>query len=149
MPSPEPDFLAPRRFAAEDNANTDLCQLVAAAADLCRKPWRHAVITQSPTQAPIGITDLHDLDCCFRLEVRSPSGERQREQDLELELYRSGRDLNLTLAWCDERPLLWHGSHPVWMDAQTGERCSRPEDGLPLEALARRLRALIGIHGDG
>ncbi len=45
----------------------------------------------------------------LRLEVRSPEGERLAEQNLELELYCSVRDLNLTLGWCDDRPLLWHG----------------------------------------
>ncbi|WP_369818613.1 hypothetical protein [Synechococcus sp. MIT S9504] len=42
-----------------------------------------------------------------------------------------------------DRPLLWHGQHPVWMDGDTGKRCSAPNDGAPLEALARRLRALL------
>jgi hypothetical protein len=49
------------------------------------------------------------------------------------------------LAWAgrEDRPLLWQGSHPVWMDGASGVRCDRPEQGLPLEALARRLRALL------
>jgi len=38
--------------------------------------------------------------------------------------------------------MLWQGSHPVWMDGQ-GLRCERPPDGAQLEALARRLRALL------
>jgi hypothetical protein len=52
--------------------------------------------------------------------------------------------LNLTLSWREDenRTILWHGNHPVWMGPQ-GERCERPLDGLPLEALARRLRALL------
>ncbi len=127
------------------SANTDLSQLVAAAADLCRKPWRHAVIHVTSTpELELG-AGLEDLDCSFRLEVRNPGGERLLEEDLELEIYRSGRDLNINLGWTDDqRPLLWHGNHPVWMDGVTGERCARPLDGLPLEALARRLRALLG-----
>jgi len=39
--------------------------------------------------------------------------------------------------------MLWHGRHPVWMDPSSGERCERPAAGIPLEALARRLRALL------
>lgn len=130
-------------------ANTDLCQLVAAAADLCRKPLRHGVrITGS--EALSTASGAAPWDCCLRLEARGPNGERLPGDDLELELFHSGQDLNLTLAWCveDERPLLWQGSHPVWMDSQTGERCARPEEGAPLEALARRLRALL-ISGEG
>lgn len=116
-------------------ANTDLSRLVAAAADLCRKPLRHGVVLSSPPE---------EDDCTLRLEVRSPEGERQEDQDLELEIYRSGDELHLTLAWSadDTRPMLWQGSHPLWMTAQ-GERCPCPDDGLPLEALARRLRALL------
>jgi len=116
-------------------ANTDLCRLVAASADLCRKPLRHGVVLMS--------TEEDDV-CSLRLEVRSAEGERLTAEDLDLEIYRSGQDLNLTLSWRedDTRPMLWHGSHPVWMAAQ-GERCTRPDDGLPLEALARRLRALL------
>jgi hypothetical protein len=115
--------------------NTDLSRLVAAAADLCRKPLRHGVVLTSTGE---------DNDCALRLEARSAEGERLPPQDLELEIYRSGDDLHLTLAWRedDTRPMLWQGSHPVWMSA-SGQRCACPPDGLPLEALARRLRALL------
>jgi hypothetical protein len=121
------------------SANTDLIRLVAAAADLCRKPLRHGVV---PLNAPAEGEEA--LEVCLRLEARDAEGRRLPEQDLELEIYPSGEDLNLTLAWCqdDQRPMLWQGSHPVWMDA-AGSRCPPPADGAPLEALARRLRALL------
>jgi len=116
-------------------SNTDLSRLVAAAADLCRKPLRHGVVLVSSADAD---------DCTLRLEARSAEGERLQDQDLELEIFRSGEDLHLTLAWRenDQRPMLWQGSHPLWMTA-SGERCPCPQDGTPLEALARRLRALL------
>ena len=115
--------------------NTDLSRLVAAAADLCRKPLRHGVVL---------ISAEDDDDRTLRLEARSPEGVRLVDQDLDLEIYRSGDDLHLTLAWREDdlRPMLWQGSHPLWMNSQ-GERCSCPRDGHPLEALARRLRALL------
>ena len=121
--------------ALPDAANTDLSQLVAAAADLCRRPLRHGVVLESGND---------DLDCSLRLEVRSAQGERLEHEDLELEIYRSGATVHLTLAWRAEelQPMLWQGEHPVWMDPQ-GRRSERPADGLPLEALARRLRALL------
>lgn len=114
--------------------------MVAAAADLCRKPLRHAVLFQGDGDpAAAGL-----LEATLRLEVRDPDGVRCPEEDLELELYRSGGQLNLTLAWLqdDSRPMLWQGSHPVWMDG-AGSRCQPPADGAPLEALARRLRSLL------
>jgi hypothetical protein len=118
-----------------ESANTDLSRLVAAAADLCRRPLRHGVVLESGED---------DLDGSLRLEVRSAEGERLESEDLELEIYRSGDAVHLTLAWRqdDTRPMLWQGEHPLWMDPQ-GRRCERPHDGLPLEALARRLRALL------
>lgn len=138
MPSPESPI---------GSANTDLCQLVAAAADLCRKPLRHAVVLPGAERAAATAPTEGDdhLDLCLRLEARTPQGERAPIEDLELELYRSGDDLHLTFAWSlgEDRPLLWHGSHPVWMDGATGLRCGCPLDGPPVEALARRLRALL------
>jgi len=120
------------------------CQLVAAAADLCRKPFLHAVLLRDGSASP-GEHDLDQLDCTLVLEVRNPGGERCPEHDLELEIYTSGEQLHLTLAWAEdpERAMLWQGNHPVWMAAASGCRCERPQDGLPLEALARRLRALL------
>lgn len=124
--------------------NTDLAQLVAAAADLCRKPWRHAVLPAAPAAAD-GVETIVWDDCCLWLEVRTAEGERRPEHDLELEIYRSGATLHLTMAWRhgSERPMLWHGRHAVWMSPESGERCERPDQGACLEALARRLRALL------
>jgi hypothetical protein len=117
----------------------ELCALVAAAADLCRRPLRHGVRCQEDTAAEAL------QESCLLLEARDAAGERLPADDLELELYPSGGDLHLTLAWCadPDRPLLWHGSHPVWLRGDSGARCERPAAGAPLEALARRLRALL------
>jgi hypothetical protein len=114
---------------------------LAAAADLALKPCRHGV--RFSGEAPATIAECSD--CCVRIEARSSDGERLEAQDLELELYRSGDQLNLMLSRVanDQAPLLWHGSHPVWMEASSGERCERPPDGAPLEALCRRIRALL------
>ena len=110
--------------------------LIASAADLCCKPFHHAVLSAE---------DATPDDYRGRIECRDGDGQRLEELDLELEVYRSGSDLNLTLAWADQplRPILWHGQHPVWMDGETGKRCSAPADGAALEALARRLRSLL------
>ena len=111
---------------------------IAAAADLCLKPWRHAVL-------PVGSQQDNNGEIHVRLEAHCSQGERRPDHDLELEIYRSGRDLHVMVSWCQppERPMLWHGRHPVWMDGSQGQRCERPLDGAPLEALARRLRALL------
>ena len=76
---------------------------------------------------------------------RDVDGIRHPQHDLDLEIYRSGREINLMLSWSDqpERPMLWHGRHPVWMDGTSGQRTAAPEDAAPLEALGRRLRSLL------
>jgi hypothetical protein len=114
---------------------------LAKAADLCLKPYRHAL--RFSGEPPTTIGDCSD--CVVLIEARDAQGVRLSERDLELEIYRSGDDLNLILSFVsdDQAPLLWHGSHPVWMQAASGERCERPPDGAPLEALCRRIRAFL------
>jgi hypothetical protein len=114
---------------------------LARAADLCLRPHRHALRFSGQEAGRVGDCS----DCCLLIEARSKDGERLPELDLELEIYRSGKELNLMLTrLADEQaPLLWHGHHPVWMQAGSGERCERPADGAPLEAFCRRVRALL------
>lgn len=121
----------------------DVTALIATAADVCLKPWRHAVVMEDSACE----TPLDDLS--LRIECRDGDGVRFPEHDLELEIFRSGAQINLTLCWSEDadRPLLWHGQHPVWMSALTGERCAAPEDGAGLESLGRRLRALLVFGG--
>lgn len=114
---------------------------LAKAADLCLKPYRHGL--RFSGEPPTTIGDCSD--CVLLIEARDADGVRLAERDLELEIYRSGDELNLMLSWVnnDQAPLLWHGSHAVWMQPASGERCERPRDGAPLEAFCRRLRVLL------
>ena len=114
---------------------------LAKAADLCLKPYRHALRFSGDPPTTIGDCS----DCVVLIEARTAEGERSPGRDLELEIYRSGDDLNLMLSLVsdEQAPLLWHGSHAVWMQSGSGERCERPADGAPLEALCRRIRSLI------
>ncbi len=103
---------------------------------MCCQPWRFAVLTIRSPQCD---------ELTLRLEARDSAGERHFPGDLELEIYRSGRELNVMLALANvsTMPLLWQGQHPVWVDADSGQRCVAPEEGTRLEGLARRIRALI------
>ncbi len=120
---------------------SELLAQLAAAADLTCKPLSHAARFNGEPPSTIG-------DCCVHLQARNADGERMESADLELEIYRSGDQLNLMISRLnsEEAPLLWHGQHPVWMDGSSGERRERPADGAPLEALARRVRALLAIR---
>ena len=123
----------------------DLIQLVAVTADICFKPWKHAVVDQSQLANECSQLD-DETELVFRIECRSIEGKRNLDLDLDLEIYRSGVDLNLMIGWCNQldQPILWQGQHSVWMDPNTGKRSSAPKDGPSLEAFARRLRALFG-----
>ena len=92
-----------------------------------------------------GLVDKEFVEFVVRIECRTCEGERHPENDLELELYRSGNDLNLILSWCEQpgRPMLWQGKHSVWMDCSSGERCQPPADVSPVESLARRIQSLF------
>ena len=87
----------------------DLAVVIAHTADLCRKPYQHAVVPIHEEAEPSSIDDLF-----VRIETRDASGSRMEAMDLELEIYRSGSDVNLMLSWCDqaERPMLGKGSIP-------------------------------------
>ena len=100
----------------------DLAAVIAHTADLCRKPYQHAVVPIHDGEGTAKIDDLF-----VRIETRDASGSRMEAMDLELEIYRSGSDVNLMLSWCDQedRPMLWQGQHPVWMHGDNGMRCKQ------------------------
>ena len=113
---------------------------VAKAADLCMKPYAHSVFLESQ------LDDENDLeDLIFKIQCRNIDGEREESMDIELEVYKSGNDLNMTISWKSliDRPILWQGKHPVWMDSSSGLQCEMPSYGNLFESLARRLRTVF------
>ena len=123
--------------------------LIASCADLCFKPWKHAVILQN-------VDELHEMssedfrDLHLIIECRSEEGDRKKERDLELEIYKSGDEVNIILMWYDQpgKPILWHGKHSIWMDSSNGLRSGCPDGGTSLEALARKLRSIFLYEDD-
>ena len=125
----------------------DTFSLIASSADICLKPWKHAVVNKdSQTNGSFDPND--NIELIVRIECRDQEGGRHTENDLDLEIYRSGLDVNLMIGWCNQidRPILWQGQYSVWMDANTGKRCNAPNDSANIEALARRIRALFGVE---
>ena len=124
----------------------DWLSQIAAAADLCMKPWKHSVVNKDfAAEDDSLIEDLDEL--ILKIECRNSDAERHPDNDLEVEIYRSGNDLNLMISWANyhDKPILWHGQHSVWMDGSTGKRCQPPQDGSSLESLGRRIRALFSL----
>ena len=113
---------------------------VAKAADLCMKPYIHSVFLENQ------LNDDYDLeDLTFKIQCRNIDGEREESMDIELEVYKSGTEVNMTISWKSliDRPILWQGKHAVWMDSSSGMQCETPSDGKLFESLARRLRTVF------
>ena len=112
---------------------------VAKAADLCMKPYVHSVFLENQ----LDDDELDDL--IFKIQSRNIDGEIEESMDIELEVYKSGNEVNMTISWksLNERPILWQGKHAVWMDSSSGVQCETPSYGKLFEALARRLRTVF------
>ena len=113
---------------------------VAKAADLCMKPYVHSVFLENQSDDDNNLEDLF-----FEIQCRNIDGERQVSMDIELEVYKSGNEVNMTISWKSliDRPILWQGKHPVWMDSYSGMQCETPSYGKLFESLARRLRTIF------
>ena len=113
---------------------------VAKAADICMKPYLHSVSLENQ------LNDANDLDdLIFKIQCRNIDGEREETMDIELEVYKSGKEVNMTLSWKSQidRPMLWQGKHAVWMDGSSGAQCETPSYGKLFESLARKLRTVF------
>ena len=124
----------------------DWAKLVASVADSCMKPWKHAVICEN-LDSTKSLYINQELELIMRIECRTLDGERLPGNDLDLEIYCSGKQLNLMLCWSNkpDSPILWQGSHSVWMNGETGQRCHPPTEGSSLETFARRLRTIFDL----
>ena len=116
---------------------------VAKAADLCMKPYVHSVSLEGNLDNETSDEKFEDLT--FKIQCRDIDGERQSSMDIELEVYKSGNEINMTLSWISllNTPILWQGKHSVWMDSNSGVQCQTPSNGQLFESLARRLRTIF------
>jgi len=113
---------------------------VAKVADLCMKPYVHSVFLENQSDDKNDVDDL-----IFKIQCRNIDGEREYSMDIELEVYKSGNEVNMTISWKSliDRPILWQGKHAIWMDSSSGMQCEPPSYGKLFESLARRLRTVF------
>ena len=113
---------------------------VAKAADLCMKPYVHSVFLENQLDDDNVLDDL-----IFKIQRRNTNGERDDSMEIELEVYKSGNEVNMTISWKSliDRPILWQGKHAVWMNGSSGLQCETPSYGKLFESLARRLRTVF------
>ena len=124
--------------------NADLFTAIASSADTCMKPFIHSVVMTSDFDKETSPENQLD-DFIIRLECRTLQGDRFPENDLDLEIYKSGNDTNLMLSWTNknEDMYLWQGAHSIWINSLTGERIDSPNGSSNIESLARRIRAIF------
>ncbi len=113
---------------------------VAKAADLCMRPNVHSVLLENQIDDDMDFDDL-----IFSIQCRNIDGEREESMDIELEVYKSGNEVNMTISWKSliDRPILWQGKHAIWMDSSSGVQCETPQYGKLFESLARRLMTVF------
>ena len=113
---------------------------VAKAADLCMKPYVHSVFLENQLDDDKCLDDL-----ILKIQCRNIDGQREESMDIELEVYKSGNEINMTISWKSliDRPILWQGKHAVWMDGSSGVQCKTPSYGKIFESFARRLKTVF------
>ena len=113
---------------------------VAKAADLCMKPYVHSVFLENQSDDENNLDDL-----IFKIQCRNIDGEKEKSMDIELEVYKSGDEVNMIISWKSliDRPILWQGKHAIWMDSSSGIQCDTPSYGKLFESLARRLKTVF------
>ncbi len=120
------------------NKKQQLYSKIAQSADLLMKPFIHSIVDKN-IKEDNSIFECEEL--LFNIECRTKEGKRLNEYDLEIEIFRSGKDINLMLSFIyyPDKPILWMGKHSVWMNSKTGVKCGPPNDGFKIEGLARKL----------
>ena len=119
--------------------------IIAKSADLTNRPFLHSVVNIA------GEYDFYDpnLDLTVHILCRDLDGKRLDLYDLELELFRSNKDLVLVISKLNfpEEPILWSGVKTLWMNSTNGKKCNPPNYSSRLENLANRIRNYIEESG--
>ena len=119
--------------------------VIAKSADIANRPFLHSVVKVS------GEYEFYDLnlDLTVHIFCRDLDGKRLDLYDLELELFRSNKDLVLVISKLNfpEEPILWSGVKTLWMNSNNGKKCNPPNYSSKLENLANRIRTYIEESG--
>ena len=124
-----------------ENFHGNFNTLIAKSADLTNKPFLHSVVKINGEFE----IDNDDIDLTVNILCRDIDGKRLDIYDLELELFRSNRELVLVISKLKfpDEPMLWSGVKTIWMNSNNGKICSPPRYSLRLENLAARIRNFI------
>ena len=124
-----------------ENSQENIEGLIAKSADLTNKPFLHSVVK---------INGKYEMgeennDLTVNILCRDKEGKRLEIYDLELELFKSNKELVLVISKLNfpDEPILWCGVKTLWMDSNNGKKCNSPKYSARLENLANRIKSFI------
>ena len=124
-----------------ENSQENIEGLIAKSADLTNKPFLHSVVKIN------GKYEMgeEDNDLTVNIFCRDKEGKRLEIYDLELELFKSNKELVLVISKLNfpDEPILWGGLKTLWMDSNNGKKCNSPKYSARLENLANRIKSFI------
>ena len=124
-----------------ENPPNNIESLIAKSADITNKPFVHSVVKINGEYA----IEEEDIDMTVNILCRDKEGKRLEIYDLELELFKSNKELVLVISKLNfpDEPILWCGVKTLWMDSNNGKKCNAPKYSSRLENLANRIKSFI------
>ena len=124
-----------------ENPPNNIESLIAKSADITNKPFVHSVVKINGEYA----IEEEDIDLTVNILCRDKEGKRLEIYDLELELFKSNKELVLVISKLNfpDEPILWCGVKTLWMDSNNGKKCNAPKYSSRLENLANRIKSFI------
>ena len=124
-----------------ENPPKNIESLIAKSADLTNKPFVHSVVKINGEYE----FEDEDIDLIVNILCRDKEGKRLEIYDLELELFKSNKELVLVISKLNfpDEPILWCGVKTLWMDSNNGKKCNSPKYSDRLENLANRIKSFI------
>jgi len=91
------------------------------------------------------VINEEDIDLTVNILCRDKEGKRLEIYDLELELFKSNKELVLVISKLNfpDEPILWCGVKTLWMNSNNGKKCNSPKYSARLENLANRIKSFI------
>ena len=124
-----------------ENTPKNIESLIAQSSDLTNKPFVHSVVKIN------GEYDIEeeDIDLTVNILCRDKEGKRLEIYALDLELFKSNKELVLVISKLNfpDEPILWSGVKTLWMDSNNGKKCNPPKYSARLENLANRIKSFI------
>ena len=124
-----------------ENPPKNIESLISKSADITNKPFVHSVVKINGEYE----FEDEDIDLTVNILCRDKEGKRLEIYDLELELFKSNKELVLVISKLNfpDEPILWCGVKTLWMDSNNGKKCNAPKYCSRLENLANRIKSFI------